>query len=195
MDIKEIERKIRHLQRDFSDTIFVLQNKGLKFFQRVWLAALLIVFVPYKFFYQMMNNEVASLEMRINTAKAAAKYAKTYNDAEENILAVKRRLPPPGQEDSWLSDAAISSLKKEGITPDSVSAVHQVKNEELIKQTISLNFRAKFPETFAWIYQIEHDRFLIHVDSLSIKKDGLDENKVHCTLSTLMQSNKAGGNS
>ncbi len=50
MDIKDINRKIRHLQRDFGDTIFVLQNKGLKYFQRVWLAALLICLYPINSF-------------------------------------------------------------------------------------------------------------------------------------------------
>lgn len=194
MDINDINRKIRHLQRDFGDTIFVLQNKGLKYFQRVWLAALLIIFIPYKFFYQSMDNEIASLEMRIKTARAANKYAKTYNDSMGNLLIVERRLPPASKGTGWLSDISISSLKEENITPDSVSSVHQVQSGKLIKQSISVDFEAKFPEIFAWLYKIEHDRYLIHVDSLQIKKEGLDENKVHCTLSTLIQGG-SGGNS
>ena len=194
MDINDINRKIRHLQRDFGDTIFVLKNKGLKYFQRVWLAAFLIIFIPYKFFYQSMDNEIASLEMRIKTARAANKYAKTYNDSMGNLLIVERRLPPASKGTGWLSDISISSLKEENITPDSVSSVHQVQSGKLIKQSISVDFEAKFPEIFAWLYKIEHDRYLIHVDSLQIKKEGLDENKVHCTLSTLIQGG-SGGNS
>ena len=194
IDIKDIDRKIRHFQRDFSDTIFVLQNKGLKYFQRVWLAAFLIIFVPYKFFYQSMGNEVSSLEMRIKTARAANKYAKTYNDAMENLLVVERRLPPASKGTGWLSDISISSLKDENITPDSVSSVHQVPSGKLIKESISVDFEAKFPEIFTWLYKIEHNRYLIHVDSLQIKKKGLDENRVHCTLSTLIQGG-AGGKS
>ncbi len=195
MDIKEIERKIRYLQRDFSDTIFVLQNKGLKYFQRVWIAAALIVFVPYKFFYQTMNDEVSSLEMRIRTARAAGKYAKTYNDAMEDLLIVQRRLPPPNSGTQWLSDTIISSLQKEDIAPDSISSVHQFKSKKLIKENITVEFTAKFPEIFAWLYRIERNRYLIHVDLLQIHKKGLDENKVTCTLSTLIQSNGSGGNS
>ena len=194
MDINDINGKIRHLQRDFGDTIFVLKNKGLKYFQRVWLAAFLIIFIPYKFFYQSMDNEIASLEMRIKTARAANKYAKTYNDAMENLLIVERRLPPASKGTGWLSDISISSLKEENITPDSVSSVHQVRSGKLVKESISVDFQAKFPEIFSWIYKIEHDRYLIHIDSLQIKKKGLDENKVHCTLSTLIQGG-SGGNS
>ncbi len=192
IDIKDIDRKIRHFQRDFSDTIFVLQNKGLKYFQRVWLAAFLIIFVPYKFFYQSMGNEVSSLGMRIKTARAANKYAKTYNDAMENLLVVERRLPPASKGTGWLSDISISSLKDENITPDSVSSVHQVPSGKLIKESISVDFEAKFPEIFTWLYKIEHNRYLIHVDSLQIKKKGLDENRVHCTLSTLIQGGSGG---
>lgn len=152
MNIKEIEQTIRHLQRDFSETVFILQNKGLKYFQRVWIAAFLIMFVPYKFFYQTMNDEVSSLEMRIKTARVAGKYAKSYNDALEELLVVQRRLPPPNSGTQWLSDTVISSLEKENISPDSVSSVHQFKSKKLIKETISVEFLAKFPEIFAIIF-------------------------------------------
>ncbi len=195
MNIKEIEQTIRHLQRDFSETVFILQNKGLKYFQRVWIAAFLIMFVPYKFFYQTMNDEVSSLEMRIKTARVAGKYAKSYNDALEELLVVQRRLPPPNSGTQWLSDTVISSLEKENISPDSVSSVHQFKSKKLIKETISVEFLAKFPEIFAWLYRAEHNRYLIHVDFLRIHKKGLDENKVSCTLSTLIKSSGRGGNS
>jgi type II secretory pathway component PulM len=181
-----IKHRISHFQKELEEAIFTLKAKGPQYFQRVWLASFLMLFVSYKGIYIFLNGKVAQVESEITVAHLTAKYADTYKNAAGQLSLAQKRLPPFKDKDTWLTDTGIASLKAESLVPDSISSPQESESIGLKQEKISIEFQAKFPQLVSWLNRIDHAPRLTHVSSLELSKKGLDENEVHCELVTIV---------
>ncbi len=177
---------VSSFQKELGETIFSVKVKGPKYFQRVWLASFLMFFFSYWGVYRFMVGRLARIESEIKVAHLTAKYADTYKSAVDQLLLAQKRLPPIKEKDVWLTDTGIASLKEEGLAPDSISSPQETEAIGLKREKIDVEFQAKFPQLVSWLNRIEHASYLTHVSALELSKRGLDENEIHCELSTVV---------
>ena len=183
-----LNRIVSQAQSELLEAISVVKSKGFKYFQRVWLGCFLILLVAYKGIYQTFKAREIQLNNEIETARLIARYAAPYKSAALSIAFIQRRFPPEKISQTYLTDTVMSSLKKEGLFPDSISSPQESQWMSIKREKIKIDFVAQFPQLVSWLENLSQSPYLAHVSSLSISKKGLDSNHIHCEISTLINS-------
>lgn len=150
--------------------ITTVKDKGAKRFGKAFGIGAAFVFVAYWFIYTPPQSKIAHLGKEIEAARAMSESAVRYRELRDLLMGSYGSLPFLKDQQQWLSNAMIDSLRADGLTPESLRPVVEIETNGLIFQTSAVVMSLRFNDTYAWLLRLESARPLMHVGSLEVTK-------------------------
>ena len=147
-----------------------MRDKGAKRFSKAFGIAAGFVFAAYWFIYTPPQNKIARLGREIEAARAMSEAGTRYRELRDMLVGSYGTLPYLKDQQQWLSNAMIDSLRADSLTPESFRPVVEQESSGLIFQTSSVVMSVKFNDIYAWLLRLESAKPLMHVSSLDISK-------------------------
>ena len=177
---------IKAIKSEIDLVVTTIRDKGAKRFGRALGVAAAAVFAAYWFIYTPPQSKIARLGKEIEAARAMSQSAVRYRELRDLLVGSYGSLPFLKDQQQWLSNAMIDSLRADGLTPDSLRPVVENEVNGLVFQTSSVVMSLKFNDTYAWLLRLESARPLMHVGLLEVTKkdDMIGINIISCSVMT-----------
>ena len=148
--------------------------------------AALLVLVGYWFFYKPPQKKIARLSMDIESARAMSAAGSQYQELRAQLSTSYGNLPYQKDQQQWLSNAMIDSLRVAELTPEVFRPVVENEVSGIVFQNSTVQLTVKFGELYSWLVRLESASPLMHVSAIQLlkKADTSGVNTVTCTVMT-----------
>lgn len=177
---------IKPIKAEIDLVITTIRDKGGKRFGKAFGIAGAFIFAAYWFIYTPPQAKIARLGKEIEAARAMSESGVRYRELRDMLTGSYGSLPFLKDQQQWLSNAMIDSLRADGLTPESFRPVVEIEANGLIFQTSSVVMSLRFNEVYAWLLRLESAKPLMHVGSVEITKkaDMIGINIISCSVMT-----------
>ena len=149
-----------------------VRDKGAKRFGKAAGIGAAFVFAAYYFVYMPPQSKIARLSKEIDAARAMSEAGTQYQELRNTLVGSYGTLPLLKDQQQWLSNAVIDSLRADGLTPETFRPVVETESSGLIFQTSTVQLTLKFNDIYAWLLRLESATPLMHVAVLEVSKKG-----------------------
>ncbi len=166
--------------------IATVRLRGAKRFGKAFGIAGLFVALAYLGIYKPPQDKISRLQKEIDTARAMSESGTAYQELRGQLASSYGILPHMKDQQQWLSNAMIDSLRADGLTPELFRPVVETETSGLIFQTSTVQLTIKFSDLYSWLMRLEGATPLMHISSLDIakKNDMLGWNVVGASVMT-----------
>lgn len=166
--------------------IATVRLRGAKRFGKAFGIAGLFVAVAYFGIYKPPQDKISRLQKEIDTARAMSESGTAYQELRGQLASSYGILPHMKDQQQWLSNAMIDSLRADSLTPELFRPVVETEASGLIFQTSTVQLTIKFSDLYAWLMRLEGATPLMHISTLDIakKNDMLGWNVVGASVMT-----------
>jgi len=166
--------------------IATVRLRGAKRFGKAFAIAGAFVALAYFVIYKPPQDNISRLQKEIDTARAMSESGTAYQDLRGQLASSYGILPHMKDQQQWLSNAMIDSLRADSLTPELFRPVVETEVSGLIFQTSTVQLTIKFSDLYAWLMRLESARPLMHLSTLDIakKNDMLGWNVVGASVMT-----------
>ncbi len=193
LDLAAIGKLLEQVQSEGQLIANTLREKGSKRFERPIVVCLAVLLGSYYLLYLPPQRKAQGLQRRIDTARQLSQYTGAYKDLHSQLQAIYSQLPKTSDRTSFLTAAAVESLKAEGLTSDSIRPPDETTQSGLVYQRLTITAEVKFTELISWLARLEASKPFIHVNSLELAKSKrLGYCTISVVLSTIVPSGEAG---
>ena len=147
-----------------------IRDKGAKRFGKAFGMAALMIAGAYFGVYLPPQKKISRLQREIDAARAMSEAGAAYQELRTLLMGSYGTLPHMKDQQQWLSNAMIDSLRADGLTPETFRPVVEIEASGLIFQTSYVQLSLKFTDVYAWLVRLEGARPLMHVSNLDIQK-------------------------
>jgi type II secretory pathway component PulM len=171
---------------EFDVLTTTIRDKGAKRFGKAFGMAALMIAGAYFGVYMPPQQKISRLQKEIDTAKAMSESGTAYQDLRTQLMGSYGTLPLLKDQQQWLSNAMIDSMRADGLTPEMFRPVIETEASGLIFQTSTVQLTIKFNDLYAWLIRLEGATPLMHISNLDITKktDMIGENSVSASVMT-----------
>ena len=182
----DVEVFAKHAKARFEQMVATIRDKGAKRFLNAIGIAAAFVFAAYWFVYTPPQNKIARLDKEIDAARAMSQSGARYRDLRDQLAGSYGSLPFLKDQQQWLSNAMMDSLRADNLTPESFRPVSESESSGLIFQTSTVILSLRFNEIYSWLLRLESAKPLMHIGVLEITKrpDMIGMNGVSCSVVT-----------
>jgi type II secretory pathway component PulM len=168
--------------------INTIRDKGGKRFGKAFAMAAGMIAAAYYGIYLPPQNKISRLQREIDAARAMSEAATAYQALRTELIGSYGTLPHLKDQQQWLSNAMIDSLRADGLTPETFRPVVETEQSGLIFQTSTVQLSLKFNDVYAWLVRLEGATPLMHVSNLDITKktDMIGWNNVSASVMTVI---------
>lgn len=169
---KEIDVKVYvgFLKAEADLVVTTVRHKGTKRFSKAFGISGLLIAAAYFGVYKPPQDKISRLTAQIEAAKAMSESSAAYKDIRTQLAGSYGSLPLLKDQQQWLSNAMIDSLRADNLTPEMFRPVIETETSGLIFQTSSVQLTTNFNAIYAWLLRIEGATPMMHVSSLEISK-------------------------
>jgi type II secretory pathway component PulM len=163
-----------------------IKDKGAKRFGKAAGIGAAFIFAAYYFVYMPPQAKISRLSKEIDAARAMSEAGSKYQDLRNTLAGSYGGLPLLKDQQQWLNNAVIDSLRADGLTPETYRPVVETESSGLIFQTSTVQLTVKFNDVYAWLLRLESAKPLMHVAVLEVTKktDILGMNTVSASIMT-----------
>jgi type II secretory pathway component PulM len=169
---KEVDLNIyvNAVKAEISVLTTTMRDKGAKRFGKAFAMSGFLIAAAYFGVYMPPQKKISRLQKEIDTAKAMSESGTAYQDLRNALAGSYGTLPLLKDQQQWLSNAMIDSLRADGLTPEMFRPVVESEQSGLIFQTSTVQLTIKFSDVYAWLMRLEGATPLMHVSILEIAK-------------------------
>lgn len=166
--------------------VTTIRHKGAKRFQKAFAMAGALVAGAYFGIYKPPQDKISRLTAQIETAKAMSESSAAYQDIRTQLAGSYGSLPLLKDQQQWLSNALIDSLRADNLTPELFRPVIETETSGIIFQTSTVQLTTNFNAIYNWLLRIEGASPMMHVSSLEItkKQDMIGMNVISASVMT-----------
>jgi len=166
--------------------IATVRLRGAKRFGKAFGIAGALVALAYFLVYKPPQDKISRLQKEIDTARAMSESGTAYQDLRTQLASSYGILPHMKDQQQWLSNAMIDSLRADNLTPELFRPVVETESTGLIFQTSTVQLTIKFGDLYSWLMRLEGATPLMHISTLDIakKNDMLGWNVVSASVMT-----------
>lgn len=166
--------------------IATIRQRGAKRFGKALGIAGLFVVAAYLGIYKPPQAKISRLQKEIDTARVMSESGTAYQELRGQLASSYGILPNLKDQQHWLSNAMIDSLRADNLTPELFHPVVETEVSGIIFQTSTVQLTIKFNDLYTWLMRIEGAKPLMHISTLDIKKrtDMLGWNTVGASMVT-----------
>jgi len=147
-----------------------INDKGAKRFGKAFGLAALMIAGAYFGVYLPPQKKISRLQKEIDAARAMSEAGTAYQELRTQLMGSYGTLPHLKDQQQWLSNAMIDSLRADGLTPETFRPVTEIEASGLIFQTSYVQLSLKFSDVYAWLVRLEGATPLMHVSNIDIQK-------------------------
>lgn len=185
---KEIDLNVylNVVKAEFELLSTTIRDKGAKRFGKAFGMAGVFIAAAYFGIYQPPQKKISRLQKEIDTARAMSESGTAYQDLRLQLAGSYGSLPLLKDQQQWLSNAMIDSLRADGLTPEMFRPVVETEASGLIFQTSTVQLTIKFSDIYSWLLRLEGATPLMHVSNLEVAKkvDMIGWNSVSASVMT-----------
>ncbi|MDD5305305.1 MAG: hypothetical protein PHS14_19585 [Elusimicrobia bacterium] len=166
--------------------VTTVRHKGAKRFGKAFGMAGLMIAAAYFGVYKPPQDKISQLTAQIDAAKAMSESSAAYQEVRNQLAGSYGTLPLLKDQQQWLSNAMIDSLRADNLIPELFRPVVETESSGIIFQTSTVQLTLKFNDIYAWLLRLESATPLMHVGSLEIAKkpDMIGMNSVSASVMT-----------
>lgn len=166
--------------------VTTIRHKGAKRFGKAFAMGGGLIAAAYFGIYKPPQDKISRLTAQIETARAMSQSSAAYQDIRTQLMGSYGSLPLLKDQQQWLSNAMIDSLRADNLTPELFRPVIETETSGLILQTSTVQLTIRFSDVYAWLQRIESATPMMHVSSLEItkKQDMIGMNVVAASVMT-----------
>jgi type II secretory pathway component PulM len=154
-----------------ADIVFTtIRDKGLERFGRTFAASALMVAIAYFGVYLPPQKKISRLTREIEAARSMHESGSVYQELRAQLASSYGTLPHLKDQQQWLSNAMIDTLRADNLTPESFRPTVETETSGLIFQTSSVQMTVKFNDLYRWLARLEAATPLMHVSNLEVVK-------------------------
>lgn len=163
-----------------------IREKGTKRFQRAFAMSGVMIAVAYFGIYNPPQKKISRLTREIEGARAMSTSGASYRELRDLLASSYGTLPQAKDQQQWLSNAMIDSLRADSLVPESFRPVFETEASGLIFQTSTVQLSVRFNEVYIWLMRLESASPLMHVSLLDVSKkpDMIGVNSVSASVMT-----------
>lgn len=150
--------------------ISTFRDKGAERFAKALAIAGGLIAAAYFGVYMPPQKKIARLQREIDTAKAMSKSSGAYQLLHAELSGSYGNLPHLKDQQQWLSNAMIDSLRADNLTPESFRPVVESESSGIVFQTSTVQLSIKFSDVYFWLLRLESAVPLMHVSNIEISK-------------------------
>lgn len=147
-----------------------IRRRGAKRFGKALGIAGIFVAVAYYGIYKPPQDKISRLQKEIDTARAMSESGTAYQELRGQLASSYGSLPNMKDQQHWLSNSMIDSLRADNLTPELFRPVAEMEADGLIFQTSTVQLTIKFSDLYTWLMRLESAKPLMHISSLDIAK-------------------------
>ena len=147
-----------------------IRHKGAKRFGKAFGMAGLMIAAAYFGVYKPPQDKISRLTAQIEMARAMSQSSAAYKEVRDQLAGSYGTLPLLKDQQQWLSNAMIDSLRADNLTPELFRPVVETEASGLIFQTSTVQLTIRFNDIYTWLMRLEGATPLMHVSSLEIAK-------------------------
>lgn len=172
MAAKEFDLSIylNAVKAEASLVITTIRHKGAKRFNKAFGMSGLMIAAAYFGVYKPPQDKISRLTAKIDMARAMSESSSAYQDVRNQLAGSYVTLPLLKDQQQWLSNAMIDSLRADNLTPEVFRPVTETEASGLIFQTSTVQLTLKFNDIYAWLLRLESATPLMHIGHLEIAK-------------------------
>ena len=168
----DVQRYLDAVKSEIELLTTTIRDKGAKRFGKTFGMSVFMIAAAYFGIYKPPQNKISRLTKEIEAARAMSEAGTAYQDLRSQLAGSYGTLPHLKDQQQWLSNAMIDSLRADGLTPEMFRPVAETESNGLIFQTSTVQLSTKFGDIYAWLIRLEGARPLMHVSKLDIGKKG-----------------------
>ena len=163
-----------------------LRDKGVKRFGKAFGLGAAFIGAAYYLVYMPPQSKISRLQREIDAARAMSESGVAYQDLRNVLAGSYGTLPLLKDQQQWLNNAMIDSLRADNLTPESFRPVVETESSGIIFQSSTVQLTLKFNDIYAWLLRLESANPLMHVGILEVskKQEMLGLNSVSCSVMT-----------
>lgn len=163
-----------------------IRHKGAKRFGKAFGMSAFMIAAAYFGVYKPPQNKISRLTARIEAARAMSQSSTAYKEVRDQLVGSYGSLPHLKDQQQWLSNAMIDSMRADNLTPEVFRPVVENEISGLIFQTSSVQLTVRFNDIYTWLLRLEGATPMMHVSNLDIAKkpDMLGWNVVSASVMT-----------
>lgn len=150
--------------------ITTIRHKGAKRFQKAFAISGVLIAAAYFGIYKPPQDKISRLTMQIETAKAMSESSAAYQDVRTQLMGSYGSLPHLKDQQQWLSNSMIDSLRADNLTPEMFRPVIETETSGIVFQTSTVQLTVKFNDIYNWLQRVESAKPMMHVSNLDISK-------------------------
>lgn len=150
--------------------ITTIRHKGAKRFQKAFMISGLLIAAAYFGIYKPPQDKISRLTMQIETAKAMSQSSSAYQEIRTQLVGSYGSLPHVKDQQQWLSNAMIDSLRVDNLTPERFPPIIETEASGIVFQTSSVELTVKFSDIYNWLLRVESAKPMMHVSNLEVTK-------------------------
>lgn len=150
--------------------VTTIRHKGAKRFGKAFGLSAIMIALAYFAIYKPPQDKISRLSMRITAARAMSEFGAAYQDIRNQLMGSYGTLPHLKDQQQWLANAMIDSLRADNLTPEIFRPVIETEASGLIFQTSTIQITISFNDVYAWLLRLEGTTPLMHLSSLEVTK-------------------------
>jgi hypothetical protein len=163
-----------------------IRQRGGKRFGKAFGMAGAMIAAAYFGVYKPPQDKISRLTEQIEAARAMSQSSAAYKDVRDQLAGSYGTLPLLKDQQQWLSNAMIESLRADNLTPEMFRPVMENEQSGLIFQTSTVQLTIGFDQIYHWLIRLEGAKPMMHVSNLEIvkKQDMIGMNVVSASVMT-----------
>ena len=177
---------VKAIKAEAEIVLTTIRDKGAKRFGKAFGMSAIMIAAAYFGVYMPPQNKISRLQKEIDAARAMSESGTAYQDLRNQLAGSYGTLPHLKDQQQWLSNAMIDSLRADNLTPEMFRPVAETEASGLIFQTSTVQLTVKFNDIYLWLLRLEGATPLMHVSNLELgkKPDMLGWNTVSASVMT-----------
>ncbi|MDP3543830.1 MAG: hypothetical protein Q8T11_15285 [Elusimicrobiota bacterium] len=147
-----------------------IRHKGAKRFGKAFGISAFMVAAAYFGVYKPPQDKISRLTEKIEAARAMSQSSAAYKEVRDQLAGSYGSLPHLKDQQQWLSNAMIDSMRADNLTPEMFRPVVETEASGLIYQTSSVQLSVRFNDVYTWLLRLEGATPMMHVSQLEITK-------------------------
>ena len=174
------------IQAEGNLVLSTIRHKGPRHFGKAFGLAGCMIAAAYFGVYKPPQDKISRLTAKIAAARAMSESGAAYQDVRTKLVATYASLPQLKDQQQWLSNAMIDSLRADSLTPEMFRPISEEESSGLIFQTSNVMLSISFADLYNWLIRLEGATPLMHVSSIEVSKklDTIGWNNVSVAVKT-----------
>jgi len=166
----DVQAYLNAVKSEADLVITTIRHKGAKRFGKAFGLSGFLIAAAYFGVYKPPQDKISRLTMQIETAKAMSESSAAYQEVRGQLMGSYGSLPHLKDQQQWLSNSMIDSLRADNLTPELFRPVVETETSGIVFQTSTVQLTVKFNDIYNWLLRVEGAQPMMHVSNLEISK-------------------------